>query len=261
MGDLRFTFLSEPDAKRLYEQHPELKSDPDKYCPTCSKEGSYSWRGESYTCDCQHQLQLNKHYLNAGIGMLYQRLGWEDYEGDEIAKGLCDKYYSARSSLVSRGTGLMFLGNFGTGKTMSLTLLLKDLLKDGYSVYATTFTSMIEMFTAGWKSADEQAFFQKRVKHSQILLLDDVGKEMRTKTNLAESTFDDVLRSRVQEGRPTFITSNMTVDELGTGYGAAIFSLLKETSILHEFDGEDYREKANRRLLQEALSSERRPIQ
>src|SRR5690606_15714375 len=109
--------------------------------------------------------------------------------------------------------------------------------------------------------SEDQATFQRRVKQSQVLLLDDIGKEMKTKTNLAESSFDDVLRSRVLVGRSILITSNMSVEEMGEGYGAAIFSLLKETSIVHEFSGEDFRTKANKRLLSETLSEEVRPIQ
>jgi DNA replication protein DnaC len=188
-------------------------------------------------------------------------MSWEDFEGDKTARELCEKYYEARVNLINGGTGLMFLGGFGTGKTMTMNLLLKELLWDKYNVYATTFTSMIEMFTAGWKSMEEQALFQKKVKQSKVLLLDDIGKEMRTRNNLAESTFDDVLRSRVQDGRPTFITSNMTIEEMGQGYGSAVFSLLQEVSIVHEFSGDDYRQKSNQRLLDEALSGIVRPIQ
>jgi len=64
---------------------------------------------------------------------------------------------------------------------MSLSLLLKDLMKLGYSVYSTTFTNMIDMFTAGWNSGDDKRYFEKKMKSSDILLLDDVGKEFRTK--------------------------------------------------------------------------------
>ena len=43
-----------------------------------------------------------------------------------------------------------------------------------------------------------------------VILLDDVGKELRgTRIALAETTFDEILRQRVQAGRATFITTNM----------------------------------------------------
>ena len=258
---LRWRFLSEADAERLYEHNPELQASPDRYCPTCHKTGFYLWKGYQVECDCQLQLQLHKHYLNAGIGTSYQRMSWDDYEGDDKARELCEQYYESRVNLINGGTGLMFLGDFGTGKTMTMNLLLKQLLWDKYDVYATTFTSMIEMFTAGWKSMEDQALFQKKVKQSKVLLFDDIGKEMRTRNNLSESTFDDVLRSRVQDGRPTFITSNMTIEEMGQGYGSAIFSLLREVSIVCEFKGDDFREKSSKRLLDEAISGVVRPIQ
>lgn len=147
--NLRWRFLSDDQAGYLYEKNPNLGSDPDKFCPTCSKTGEYVWDGKTNECDCSLQLQLYKHYLNAGIGLTYQRLTWDDYHGDQNARDICLKYYEARKQLVPRGTGLMFLGPFGTGKTMTMNLLLKMLLWDRYDVYATTFTSMIEMFTSG----------------------------------------------------------------------------------------------------------------
>ena len=119
---------------------------------------------------------------------------------------------------------------------------------------------MISMFTEGWKSQESQRLFQQKVEMSHILLLDDLGKEMKKKTNLSEATFDSVLRTRVQSGRPTFITTNMSEEEMTSGYGGAIMSLLKETSIDQEVSGEDFRIKAGKRSLMEALSGNIRPI-
>jgi DNA replication protein DnaC len=145
---------------------------------------------------------------------------------------------------------------------MVATLLLKNMVRLGYRCYSTTFSSMISMFTSGWKTVEDQRFFQKKVKQSQVLLLDDIGKEFRTKTNLAESTFDDVLRSRVQNGFPTFVTTNMNLQEIKHGYGSAALSLLREASITHEFDGslKDFRPQAFSRNMQEIHAGEIRPI-
>ena len=34
--------------------------------------------GALMRCNCADQLQRYKHYLNAGIGLTYQRLNWND---------------------------------------------------------------------------------------------------------------------------------------------------------------------------------------
>lgn len=258
--DIRNRFLSEQDAERLYRLHPEMKSSPDRFCPTCRTTKSYKWKGQSYPCDCEEQLQLYKHYLNSGIGIHYQRLQWEDYSSDQGALEIVGKYLESHEQVINKGLGLIFVGPYGVGKTFLTMLAIKELVKLGYTCYATTFTSMIEMFTAGWADRSEQRFFQERIKGSQVLLLDDIGKEMRTKTNLSESTFDDVLRSRVQNGRPTFLTTNMLMEDMKQGYGSAVFSLLGEVSIVHQFSGDDHRPEVMVRHMAEVDLEETRPI-
>ncbi len=156
--------------------------------------------------------------------------------------------------------GRRYLGEFGAGKTMLVTLVAKELVKLGYNVYFATFTEMVDMFTKGWGNNEERARFEKRIVDSQVFVLDDIGKEFRSKNNLSESTFDHVLRQRAVDLRPTLLTSNMTVGEMSTGYGGAIFSLLTERSVVHSVVGMDFREIARDRALTEIKAGERRPI-
>lgn len=253
--NIALAMLSDEDIIRLENRYPRIHD-----CPTCNGLGGYTFRGEEHTCDCMMQKQLYKHYLNAGIGVTYQRLDFSDYEGSrEILQSLA-KYIDSYERYASRGIGLLLTGPFGTGKTMIANLVLKEFVKQGYRCFATTFAQTIDMLTASWKSNDDRRYFQRRFVDSEILLLDDVGRELRSKSNLTESTFDNILRTRVQEGRPTFITTNMSPEELGDGYGAAILSLLKEHSIVCEMNGEDYRARSNARTLKEIRDGENRPI-
>ena len=256
--DIRKNYLSDEEADRLYSKFPQLGSDPTIYCPTCDKKGSYTWKGEERQCDCVMQLQLMKHYLAAGVGTRYQRLGWADLK-DQSAIKIANQYLDAE--LHRKGIGLLFTGGYGSGKTLTATLVLKDLVKKGYSCYSTTFASMIEFYTAGWKDPEEKKYYAKKVVQSDVLLLDDLGRELRTSTRLSESTFDDVLRTRVQGGRPTFITTNMDESELGHGYGGAALSLIREVSLPKTFTGSDFRPRVATRNLNEALAGETRPIQ
>lgn len=253
--NIALSMLPDDDIVRLEGRYPRLHT-----CPTCGDSGKYWFRGQSRNCDCLMQKQLHKHYLNSGIGVTYQRLDFTDYEGDKELLSLLTKYFDNYERYASRGVGILFTGSFGTGKTMMANLILKEFVKSGYRCFATTFAQTIDMLTASWKSPEDRRYFQRRFVDSEILLLDDVGRELRSKSNLAESTFDNILRTRVQEGRPTFITTNMSPDELGEGYGSAILSLLKEHSIVCEMTGQDFRSHSNARTLQEIRDGETRPI-
>lgn len=260
MIDIRNRFLTDEEAARVYAQHPEVKADPAIYCPTCQTSKTYFWRGEEHECDCQYQLQLLKWYVHSGVGAHYQRLAFDDYDGDPVAKAWVDKYLDTHERMIHKGFGFLFWGDFGTGKTLLLMLLVKELIKYGYSCFCTTFAGMIELFTAGWNSAQEKKYFHERMKGSEILFIDDVGRALKTKNNLAESTFDDILRSRIQAGRPTFLTTNMSPPELMEGYGGAVFSLLQEVSIAHQFTGSDQRPSVVLKKLAELEAGETRPI-
>lgn len=254
-------FLDDDEAERLYRLHPGLGRSPDDYCPTCGTAGTYRWRGRQRDCDCAYQLQLHKHYLAAGVGVTYQRLDWTDFDGPDAAVEGAARYLDRHEAFVRRGVGLYLSGSVGTGKTMLANLMVKEMVKSGYTCYATTFAQTVEMFTAGWGDRAERDYFQRKFLRSQILLLDDVGRELRgTRIALAETTFDAVLRTRVQEGRPTFVTTNLTGAELERGYGAAILSLLREKSLEEVFTGDDYRVRANARELDEIARGEVRPI-
>ena len=139
--------------------------------------------------------------------------------------------------------------------------MVAKLVKDGLTCFATTFSQTVEMFTAGWTDRADKNYFQQKFINSQVLLLDDVGKELRgTRIALAETTFDAILRQRVQAGRSTFITTNMNRGELEDGYGAAILSLIMEKGLIQAFDGGDFRTSANDREINEVLRGEMRPI-
>ena len=261
MSDIRTRYLSDTEAERLYRNHPKMGRSYLKYCPTCDKTGTYFWRDKDNECDCEYQLQLHKHYLAAGIGLTYQRLDWDDYAGPTSALDTLTKYLDKREQFLKRGMGLYFLCDLGTGKTMLANLVLKELVKDGLTCWATTFSQTVEMFTAGWSDKADKNYFQTKFINSQVLLLDDVGRELRgTRISLAETTFDAILRQRVQAGRTTFITTNMTPDELEDGYGAAILSLIREKNLVLTFDGNDFRGTANDREVSEVFKGEVRPI-
>jgi DNA replication protein DnaC len=256
--DIRLRYLDDDEADRLYAAHPELGRSPDTYCPTCAKNGTYRWKGADYPCDCEMQLQLHKHYLAAGIGATYQCLDWDDLENAEIVKTV--KEYAEDKDRILRGAGLILTGDLGTGKTMAATLCLKEFIRAGLSCFATTFAEMIELYTAGWYSDEQRAYFNRKVIESQVLLLDDVGRALKRKNQLEETTFDTVLRTRVQHRRATILTTNLSMDELGEGYGGAVLRLLREKATAIEVTGEDFSKKAKQREDAEKAAGEWRAI-
>lgn len=250
-------YLSDAELARLKIHHPELH---DQSCPTCKDTGTFRWKGKDHECQCSEQKRLRTRYLHAGIGLTYQRLSWSDVAFDLAKYPQLSKYMDDFDAYLSHGIGLFITGPVGTGKTLLLMLILKELVKRNYDCYSTTFANTVESFTATWGDNDEKRWFAKRFTSSQVLGLDDLGKEFRSSNRLAPTTFDNILRTRVQNSRPTLVDTNMTAAEVATGYGSAALSLLVEKSIEVPLTGADFRPKAHGRSLSEIENKEIRPI-
>lgn len=261
MRDIRYRVLPDDETNRLYRRFPGLSQGYENWCPTCDRKGSYATAAGEVECDCETQVALFKWYASSGIGTTYMRLDWPDYHGPtNISEGAL-KYLDRLPEFHRRGLGLYFSGAFGTGKTFLANLVLKQVVLEGFTAFATTFAQTIEMYTAGWSDRDEKAYFQRKFINSEFLLLDDVGKELwNTKIALAETTFDAILRQRTTEGRPTIITTNLDVSDLRQGYGGAVLSLVREKSLEEVFTGDDFRPRANDRDVSESMKGFTRVI-
>ena len=236
----------------LYRIYPDLPRTHMSGCPSCGKNRGYGIdgvtvvRGVEYICNCHDQLQRHKHYLNAGIGSTYQYLDWADYVGNPAALEFCASWVESMSSNVESGKGFyLYSSANGTGKTMLAALTLKACVMDGYNCYMTTFQNMLSSMKSGWKDAEYDKWYKGKIDSAQVLLIDDLGKEMvensQFNREFARQTLDSLLRTRVQQGRPTLFTSNFPPNGLSQYYGMAVTSLLSECVVPVEVCGSDYR--------------------
>ncbi len=134
---------------------------------------------------------------------------------------------------------------------MLATLLLKSLLASGADCYFTQFNEMLTFFSDGWRDAEEKAWFTKKVRNAGVLVVDDMGREYKGRSEIAEAMFDTVIRARVAASRPTIITTNYTPEQMLQGYGGNILSLLSEVNVEVHLPGADYRKQARERLLKD----------
>jgi DNA replication protein DnaC len=252
--------FSDAEYKILCMENPGLGRRYTEYCPTCRTLGTYRLKGTEHVCDCRLQRKLHMHYLAAGIGLLYQRLDWDDYAGDQEVVKTLQAYVCKHEDYVDQGLGLLFTGARGIGKTMLATLVLKELIRAGYGCRYSTYSSAMEMYTAGWRDRDERRRFEEKFVHTKVLLLDDMGREAKSSNNMQESTFEHILRNRVQSCRPTILTTNLDYGDLEEAYGSSAMSLLSEQSMVMEMTGDNFRARSNARKFDEPEQRERRPI-
>lgn len=241
--------LSNEDFQRLKAQHSDLWQNPNTSCLTCDKKGTFRTlvNGEEVEmkCNCAEQWALHLWLLNSGIGLGYQRLGWRDAQGVSVPvmERIAD-YVKHGREYANIGHGLTLVSSSrGTGKTLLMTLLLRRLALQGVDVYFCQFNQLINLHTAGWRDADARRWFERRVINAGALGIDDVGKENSGRGEMIPTLVDEILRTRIQHSRPTFVTANLTTDEMGERYLSDVIELFSGSNEEIDVSGESYRPK------------------
>lgn len=156
--------------------------------------------------------------------------------------------------------GLGIIGDTGTGKTMALAALVKQNMKVRYRDHLASGTGdflpkikwvcwpeTVAFIRSNATSPDVEQMFQGW-EETMLLVLDDLGRE-RIKGAYAEdwatNQLDRIITSRNRRMLPILWSTNVSIGDLSSIYGAAMLSRLLEGSYLVHIEG------ANQRLTQE----------
>ena len=272
-GSPRGWLLEEPDSNRLQQQHPSLWGDPKKTCITCQfhidGEKAFRWWNEDrseiveWKCLCIAQWLMHRYMLCHGIGKTYQRLGWAD--ASAVPEGTQYEiltYLENASSYVERAVNLILHSpDAGTGKTLMLMLAAKKLLAEGYDVFVAQMNTIVEMYTSGWRDKADKDYFERRIMNCGVLVVDDLGKEAGDKhIEFIDRLLGRVIRHRTAASLPTLASTNLTPEQLDSGYGKYVASLLTETALFVDTSGPDWRPQARERMQDEIRRNLTRPL-
>lgn len=152
------------------------------------------------------------------------------------------QYSDNLSNAKKNGISLVLYGANGTGKTLLAVSVLKEAMLQGMSCQMTSLGGLIECYTDGWTNRERREEFNEKIKNVDFLLIDDVGKEYRSKSSdLIEVAFDNLIRYRTFRNKPFIITTNTDMSRLQTAYGQSLISLLAGRAYTIEVEGVDYR--------------------
>ena len=107
--------------------------------------------------------------------------------------------------------GLYLAGNFGCGKTYLISAMFNELAKKGVKSVTVYYPEFLRELKGRFGEDYNEVF--NKVRKAPLLLLDDIGAETVTNWNRDE-ILGSLLQYRMQEGLPTFFTSNNTIKEL-----------------------------------------------
>ena len=178
------------------------------------------------------RMNIGKRYWGANLASI----------GDLTAHGkVVRKYLDQVDVMASRGIGMYLWGNNSRGKTYTACALLKAIHQAGYSVYCVMADQLRSIYIDRSMFDPEMSVVQ-RVEQVEILLIEDLGKEYTGKgSGWAELCFENLLRKRTRELKPTFITTNLSPRDFGDRYKESAQAICLENMIACQVKGPDHR--------------------
>ena len=121
-----------------------------------------------------------------------------------------DEFYS-HFDLTKSQKGLYLHGSFGSGKTFLITALLNELEKSkNAKICIVYFPEILQTLKEDWENF---AYQMNKYKNVDLLLIDDIGAEKVTEWGRDE-ILGTILQHRMNMNKITFLTSNLTIEEL-----------------------------------------------
>lgn len=220
-------------------------------CPECATdEAKAQAQQEASELANRERRARDSAITKAGITKRYHGLGFASFDADTDAmcKALMMAEDFARQfpEMLSRGSGLVFAGRPGTGKTLLATAIVQSLIDD-YSVRYVTCQQLIRMVRETWNKGSAMSttdMYRALGEDLQLLVIDEVGVQQGTDNEL--NILFEVLDRRYSEMLPTILVTNASVADFKKLVGERVYDRLSETATWVVFAWESHRPKARR---------------
>jgi DNA replication protein DnaC len=168
----------------------------------------------------------------------------ESFKGEEILLNTYNDYVKDVGQTYSDGTTICFAGNFGIGKTFTITSILKRFVEKGYSGLYVTLEDIVANLS---DSASRQELLS-----TDLLIIDEFNgrfiAESDKAIDLFGRTIENVIRHRLQNKLPTLFASNSNdpLEKFGGEIKKALSSLFNYVKIISVL-GKDFRKEESKK--------------
>lgn len=240
----------ETENRALQEQRRRLltengyrpdEDDPAYACPVCRDSGYAGLK----LCDCVRRRLAVDRYTSTGLGKgllekTFDNFSLRYYTGEdkphmETVLAIC-RTYAERFDENARP--LLFLGKTGLGKTHLSAAIAATVAKKGYDVLYETAQKLFDRYEAARFGRDGSGTTE-RYESCDLLLIDDLGTECASQYTSA--TFFNLLNTRLLNGKPLIINTNLSRAQLEKAYGERVLSRLLGDFRVLKFVGTDVR--------------------
>ncbi len=174
-------------------------------------------------------LKIEEYKRESGIEPRYRNASFENFITDSKTKKAhrSAKVYSEKFTEIEKnGTGLIFTGNTGSGKTHLACAIANSLLEKCVRVRFITYSELMRRINgANDYGATENAIIAD-LQRCRLLIIDDIAA--LNASEKGKTVMFTILDKRINNYRPTIFTSNVTnLDELKTRFNEQIYDRIK----------------------------------
>jgi DNA replication protein DnaC len=136
---------------------------------------------------------------------------------------------------------VILLGDVGRGKTQFAFAMIREMFRlCPQTLWPRYYTSpeMDSLLLQASRSEEADKYTVNKIANEDLLFIDDFGRE--TNSERAKRQYFELLNLRYANLRPTLISTNLTLEQIGNHMNSAIASRFQEYQII-EFSGADLR--------------------
>jgi len=145
---------------------------------------------------------------------------------------------------LSSEKGILLYGPPGVGKSYSMCALLRHYIVQGYSVERIVYDELCLKIRHTYTSGESELRLVRQHQSVDKLLIEDIGTTVgigSQESNFSLRIFLLILDKRVENLKPTFITTNKSLDELGKSFDERVASRLTAACEVIPVKGRDKR--------------------
>ena len=220
------SLTAERDSLLLSAGYPSDYTDVRYECERCGDTGYVDGR----MCECMKRELVMAGYESSGLGRLIRKQSFDNFSLDyyKVANANYNNmefYYNslkdfAESFSANSYKNFFLLGGTGLGKTHISTAVAKTIIEKGFDVLYVTAIDMFSDFEQKQFGNGEDN--TRRYFECDLLIIDDLGTELTNQFTV--SCLYNVINSRINSAKSTFINTNLSKKELETKYAERITS-------------------------------------